>query len=128
MVRVRARKIAGIAREIPPTQVHGADPGDLAVVGWGSTYGSIREAVNQASAKGWRVGHVHLRHLNPLPPDLGEVLRRFSKVLVPEMNLGQLIRLIRAEYLVDAVGLNKIQGLPFKASEILNKIQRMLEA
>jgi len=128
MVRVRARKVAGIAQEIPPTAVHGPASGDLLVLGWGSTFGSIREAVNNAQAKGLAVSHVHLRYLNPLPPDLGDILARFKKVLIPEMNLGQLVRIIRAEYLVDAVGLNKIQGLPFKASEIGNKIQRMLEA
>jgi len=128
MVRVRARKIAGITQDIPATAVHGPASGDLVVVGWGSTFGSIREAVNQAQKRGQAVSHVHLRHLNPLPPDLGDVLRRFTRVLVPEMNLGQLVRVLRAEYLVDAVGLNKMQGLPFKASEIAQRIQRMLEA
>ena len=128
MVRVRARKVAGIVREIPPTAVHGPQAGDLLVLGWGSTFGSIRDAVNQAQGKGLSASHVHLRYLNPLPPDLGDVLSRFKKILIPEMNLGQLVRVIRAEFLVDAVALNKIQGLPFKASEILHKIQRMLEA
>jgi 2-oxoglutarate ferredoxin oxidoreductase subunit alpha len=127
MVRVRARKVAGIVREMPPTPVHGSASGDLLVVGWGSTFGSIREAVNQARKKGQAVSHVHLRYLNPLPSDLREILGRFRRVLVPEMNLGQLIRVLRAEYLVDAVGLNKIQGLPFRATEIGNKIQRMLQ-
>ena len=127
MVRVRARKIAGIVREIPPTEVHGPSKGDLLVVGWGSTFGAIREAVNHAQTKGQAVSHIHLRFLNPLPPDLGEILGRFDRVLVPEMNMGQLVRLLRAEYLVDAVGLNKIQGLPFKSSEISQKIERILE-
>ena len=127
MVRVRARKIAGIAAEIPPTEVHGAPQGDLLVIGWGSTYGSIAAAVQEAQRQGKAVSQVHLRYLNPLPADLGDILGRFKKILVPEMNLGQLVKVLRAEYLVDAVGLNKIQGLPFKVSEIVSRINRMME-
>jgi 2-oxoglutarate ferredoxin oxidoreductase subunit alpha len=127
MVKLRARKIAGIAAEIPPTEVQGAPEGDLLVVGWGSTFGSIAAAVNEVQQLGKAVSHVHLRYLNPLPADLGDVLARFKKILVPEMNLGQLVRLLRAEYLVDAVGLNKVQGLPFKVSEITSSILRALE-
>ncbi|GIW40503.1 MAG: oxidoreductase [Candidatus Binatia bacterium] len=126
MVRVRARKIAGIVREIPPTSVFGPDRGDLLVVGWGSSFGSIRAAVENCLARGRAVAHVHLRFLNPLPPDLGSILSRYGRVLVPEMNLGHLLRVLRAEYLVDAVGLNKIQGLPFRVAEIENKIERLL--
>jgi 2-oxoglutarate ferredoxin oxidoreductase subunit alpha len=128
MVRVRARKIAGIAAEIPPTEVYGAPQGDLLVIGWGSTYGAITAAVRDLQGAGKSVSHIHLRYLNPLPGDLGDIIRRFKKVLVPEMNLGQLVKVLRAEYLVDAIGLNKIQGLPFKVSEITNRINRMLEA
>jgi len=128
MVRVRARKIAGIAAEIPPTEVYGAPDGDVLVIGWGSTYGAITAAVQDLQGAGKSVSHVHLRFLNPLPADLGDVIRRFKRVLVPEMNLGQLVKVLRAEYLVDAVGLNKIQGLPFKVSELTNRINRMLEA
>jgi 2-oxoglutarate ferredoxin oxidoreductase subunit alpha len=128
MVRVRARKVAGIAAEIPATPIHGDPEGDLLVVGWGSTYGSIASAVRTARTEGKRVSHVHLRYLNPLPSDLGSILTRFKKVLVPEINLGQLVRVLRAEYLVDAIGLNKIQGLPFRVSEVTNRINRMLEA
>lgn len=128
MVRVRARKVAGIAAEIPPTQIHGDDEGDLLLVGWGSTFGAIAAAVKTVRSEGKRVSHVHLRHLNPLPSDLGEILGRFKKVLVPEINLGQLVRVLRAEYLVNAIGLNKIQGLPFRVSEITARINRMLEA
>jgi 2-oxoglutarate ferredoxin oxidoreductase subunit alpha len=127
MVRVRARKIAGIVRDIPPTDVHGAPSGDLLVVGWGSTYGAIESATRALRDAGHAVSHVHLRYLNPLPADLGDVLRRFSQVLVPELNMGQLVRLLRAEYLIDAVGLNKIQGQPFKVAEIVSKATRMLE-
>ncbi len=128
MVRVRFRKIAGIAREIPPTPINGAPEGDLLLLGWGSTYGSLEAATRTLNDQGHRVGHVHLRFLNPLPRDLGDILGRFRRVLVPELNMGQLVKLIRAEYLVDAVGLNKIQGQPFKISEIVSKAQKMMEA
>jgi 2-oxoglutarate ferredoxin oxidoreductase subunit alpha len=128
MVRVRHRKIAGIAREIPPTEVHGPEKGDLLVIGWGSTYGAIESATRALREEGEKVSHVHLRHLNPLPPDLGDIAARFEKVLVPELNLGQLVKVLRAELLVDAVGLNKIQGQPFKVSEITAKAHRLLEA
>src|SRR5215813_9211901 len=104
MIRTRARKVAGIARDIPPTEVFGPATGDLLILGWGSTYGPLREAVRQLDAEGRSVAHAHLRHLNPLPADLGAILGRYGQVLVPEMNLGQLVRIIRAEYLVDAVG------------------------
>ena len=128
MVRLRARKIAGIAREIPATEIFGdRDGGDLVVLGWGSTFGPIREAIKQMRAKGKKVSQVHLRYLNPLPSDLGEVLHRFKKVMVAEMNMGQLLKLVRAEYLIDAVGCNKIQGRPFKVSELAGRIGRALE-
>jgi 2-oxoglutarate ferredoxin oxidoreductase subunit alpha len=128
MVRLRARKIAGIAREIPPTQVFGDEKGgDLLVVGWGSTQGTLREAVGNMRGKGKSVSHVHLRYLNPMPSDFGDILRRFKKVMVAEMNMGQLLKMIRADYLIDAVGCNKIQGRPFKVSEIESRILRALE-
>jgi 2-oxoglutarate/2-oxoacid ferredoxin oxidoreductase subunit alpha len=128
MVRTRARKIAGIAREIPPLEIFGdSSGGDLVVLGWGSTFGPIREAVKQVREKGRKVSHIHLRYLNPLPKDLGEKLRRFKQVLVPEMNMGQLLKLIRAEFLIDAAGFNKIQGRPFKVGEIVTRITRALE-
>jgi 2-oxoglutarate ferredoxin oxidoreductase subunit alpha len=128
MVRLRARKIAGIVREIPPIEVFGdQDGGDLVVVGWGSTYGTIREAVTGLRDKGKSVSHIHLRYLNPLPKDFGEVLKRFKKVMVAEMNLGQLLKMIRADYLIDAIGCNKIQGRPFKVSELTTRIMRTLE-
>lgn len=127
MVRVRYRKMAKITQEIPPTKIDGPEKGKLLVIGWGSTYGSITSAVKEFQTQGKSVSHVHLRFLNPLPADLGEIIGRFEKVLVPEMNMGQLLRVLRAEYLVDAVGLNKIQGRPFKVSEISAKIARMLE-
>src|SRR5216683_2909827 len=127
MVRMRARKIAGIAREIAPTEVFGDATGDLLVLGWGSTFGPIREGVKQVREKGKRVSHVHLRYLNPLPPDLEETLKRFKQVMIAEMNMGQLLKMVRADYLIDAFGFNKIQGRPFKVSEIVNRINRALE-
>ncbi|MGH7924897.1 MAG: 2-oxoacid:acceptor oxidoreductase subunit alpha [Candidatus Binatus sp.] len=127
MVRTRARKIAGIAREIPTTQVFGDADGDLVVLGWGSTYGPIREAVKHVRAKGKKVSQIHLRYLNPLPRDLEDTLKRFKQVMIPEMNMGQLLKMVRADYLIDAFGFNKIQGRPFKVSEIENRINRALE-
>lgn len=127
MVRTRDRKISGITRDIPASVVDGASQGDVLLVGWGSTYGSISAAVKELVAAGESVGHLHLRYLNPLPPDLGDVLKRFRRVIVPEMNLGQLIKLLRAEYLVDASGLNKVQGRPFKVSEIVAGVRKVLE-
>jgi 2-oxoglutarate ferredoxin oxidoreductase subunit alpha len=127
MTRARARKVAAVAQDIPATAIRGDQAGDVLVVGWGSTYGSIAAAVDEVRARGKKVSHVHLRYLNPLPPDLGGILRRFKTVLVPEMNMGQLLTILRATYLVDAVGQNKIQGQPFKVSEISGKILRLLE-
>ena len=127
MTRAREGKVAAVAQEIPPTVIHGDERGDLVMVGWGSTYGAIAAALNDLRAAGKKVSHVHLRYLNPLPPDLGDILRRFKQVLVPEMNLGQLRMILRATYLVDAAGLNKIQGQPFKVSEIVGEALRLLE-
>ena len=126
MVRLRAEKIARIADDIPPVRVMGKDTGRLLVVGWGSTFGAIASAVEELQAKGQPVSSIHLRYLNPFPANLGDVLKRFDKVLVPELNLGQLRTLIRARYLVDAIGLNKVQGKPFRVSEITKAIEGIL--
>jgi 2-oxoglutarate ferredoxin oxidoreductase subunit alpha len=126
MVRLRARKVAGIARDLPPTEVFGpADP-DLLVVAWGSTFGAVRQAVIELQEAGHSVSQVHLRHLNPLPADLGDILGRARRVLVPEINLGQLVRVLRAEYLVPAIGYQKVQGRPFKVSELVTRCTRLL--
>jgi len=122
MVEVRAAKVEGIARDIPPLEVAGPEQGDLLIVGWGSTYGSIVQAREKAAAEGRSVAHVHLRHLNPFPSDLGDILKRYKTILVPEMNLGQLSRLLRERYLREVVPLNKVQGKPFKVSEIYDRI------
>jgi 2-oxoglutarate ferredoxin oxidoreductase subunit alpha len=126
MVRLRAAKVEAVAQEIPDVVPAGDPDGDLLLVGWGSTYGSITAALRAQREKGRRVGHVHLRHLNPLPRNLGAVLARYKKVVVPEMNMGQLVWMLRAKYLVDAQGFNKIQGKPFKQAEIEGKIEEVL--
>jgi 2-oxoglutarate/2-oxoacid ferredoxin oxidoreductase subunit alpha len=128
MVRLRAEKVEMVAAEIPDLEPEGAAAGDLLIVSWGSTHGAITAAVKAQIAKGnRRIGHVHLRYLNPLPRNLGDVIKRYKQVLVPEMNMGQLLIVLRAKYLVDAHGYNKIQGKPFKQAEIEQKIEEMLD-
>jgi 2-oxoglutarate ferredoxin oxidoreductase subunit alpha len=127
MVRLRAEKVERIARDIPPLEVHGEPGGDLLVIGWGSTAGAIHGAVNSAQKLGLSVSRAHLRYLNPFPANLGEVLSRFERVLLPEMNLGQLALLLRARYLKDVQSLTKVQGQPFTRQEILDKILEILE-
>src|SRR5215813_4049321 len=126
MVRIRAAKVEAIAQDIPDIVPAGDPEGDLLIVAWGSTHGSITAAVNSQREQGHRIGHVHLRHLNPFPRNLGDVLKRYKKVLVPELNMGQLLWLLRARFLVNAIGLNKIQGRPFKQAELEQKISELL--
>ena len=126
MVRIRAAKVAAIAQDIPNVLPAGDPEGDLLIIAWGSTSGSITAALKAQRAKGRKIGHLHLRHLNPLPSNLGDILKRYRKVLVPELNMGQLLWVLRAKFLVDAVGLNKIQGRPFKQNELEQKIEEML--
>ena len=127
MVRLRAEKVDLVANEIPDVMPEGDSSGDLLIVAWGSTHGAITAALKVQRKKGHRIGHVHLRHLNPLPRNLGEVIKRYKQVLVPEMNMGQLVMVLRAKFLVDAQGYNKIQGKPFKQIEIEQKIEEILE-
>jgi 2-oxoglutarate ferredoxin oxidoreductase subunit alpha len=122
MTELRAAKIDAIRRDIPPITVHGDADAKILVLGWGSTFGAIRAGVLNARRNGLSVAHAQIRHLNPLPPDLGDVLEGREVVLVPELNSGQFSKLIRAEYLVDAVTLSKIQGDPFKSGEIEDKL------
>jgi 2-oxoglutarate ferredoxin oxidoreductase subunit alpha len=126
MVNVRAQKVANVARDIPPQQVVGPQTGDLLVLSWGGTYGACLTAVRRVQAAGGRVAHAHLRYLNPLPSDLGTILGRFKQVLIPELNSGQLRLVIRANYLREAVGLNKVQGRPFSVGEVVAKIQELI--
>jgi 2-oxoglutarate/2-oxoacid ferredoxin oxidoreductase subunit alpha len=126
MVRIRAAKVAGIVQDIPNALPVGDPEGDLLIVAWGSTHGSITAALKSQRAKGRKIGHLHLRHLNPLPANVGDILKRYKKVLVPELNMGQLLWVLRAKFLVDAIGLNKIQGRPFKQAELEQKIEEVL--
>jgi 2-oxoglutarate ferredoxin oxidoreductase subunit alpha len=128
MSGLRAAKIAGIAKSMPPQEVTGARTGKLLVIGWGGTYGAITTAVEALRDEGHDVSSTHLRYLNPLPPDLGDIIKGFDQVLVPELNLGQLSLLIRGHYLVDAKGMAKVQGKPFKVSEIREQILELLTA
>jgi 2-oxoglutarate ferredoxin oxidoreductase subunit alpha len=127
MVRTRAEKVEGIAQDIPEIVPEGDPSGDLLIVAWGSTAGPITAAMKPMREKGHRIGHVHLRYLNPLPRNLGDILKRYKRVLVPEMNMGQLVMILRAKFLVDAESYGKIQGKPFKQSEIEAKIEELLD-
>lgn len=126
MTNTRAQKVANVADDVPAQHVHGQLNGDLLVVSWGGTYGACVTAVDRLQREGCAVSHAHLRYLNPFPRNLGSLLRSFRHVLVPELNMGQLCTLLRAQYLVDAQGLNKVQGKPFNVREIVEKIRQML--
>ncbi|MBI1337944.1 MAG: 2-oxoacid:acceptor oxidoreductase subunit alpha [Phycisphaera sp.] len=127
MTELRAAKVARVADDVPALEPHGDRSGDLLVLGWGGTYGTITTAVDRARAEGKKVSAAHLRYLNPLPKNLGEVIKRFKKVLIPELNTGQLRIIVRGKFLVDARGLNKVQGKPFLVEEITQAIDLMLE-
>lgn len=128
MVNLRAEKVARIAQDIPDIEVFGEPEGELLVVGWGGTYGAITAAVEEVRARNLSVSSIHLRYLNPFPKNLGNILGRFEKILVPELNLGQLALLLRAKYLVPAISFGKVKGKPFKISEIIDKIEETLES
>ncbi len=126
MVRLRDRKVAGIAADIPELEVDEQDGARLLVLSWGGTYGPVAAGVRRIRKNGGAVAHAHLHHLNPFPRNTGDVLRRYERVLVPEINLGQLLQLVRAEFLVDAVGYNRVRGLPLRAGEVEEAIRVML--
>jgi len=128
MQQLRAAKVAGIADDIPPLEVFGPEQGELLILGWGSTYGAIRSAVERLTADGKSDAHAHLRHLNPFPKNTETVLRRYRRVLIPEVNLGQLLMLVRAKYLIDAVGYDRVRGKPFRIAEIVAEADRILGA
>ncbi|MEO1616373.1 MAG: 2-oxoacid:acceptor oxidoreductase subunit alpha [Planctomycetota bacterium] len=128
MVQTRADKVAKIAERIPKQEVFGDESGDLLVVSWGGTYGACHTAVQRCRQQGRRVSHAHLRYLNPFPSNLGDLLKSFDRVLVPELNMGQLSMLLRAKYLVDCIGFNKVQGKPFTVSELVEQIESNLPA
>jgi 2-oxoglutarate ferredoxin oxidoreductase subunit alpha len=127
MVRLRQAKIDGI--DVPDLEVDDRD-GDarVLVLGWGSTYGPIAAAVRRVRAAGGKIAQTHLRHLNPLPANTGEVLRSYDKVLLPEINLGQLALLLRARFLVDIISYNRVRGLPFKAAELAGVIRDVIDS
>lgn len=127
MINLRAAKVEKVTNDIPPQKLDGPPSGDLLVLSWGGTYGACATAVHNVQAKGKAVTHCHLKWLNPLPKDLGDILKRFKKVVVPELNLGQLRTIIRAKYLIDAIGLNKVQGKPFSVGEVVDKIEELLQ-
>ena len=127
MIRMRAEKVQRVIEEIPATEIYGEESGDLLLVGWGSTFGSIRSAAATLQSQGKKVSSVHIRHLHPLPPDLGDIFARFKTVAAPEMNLGQLAMLLRAKTLVDIKPITKLQGKPFKESELVEKSIEILE-
>jgi 2-oxoglutarate ferredoxin oxidoreductase subunit alpha len=128
MTRLRADKVQGIARDIPEQRVAlGEDRGELAVVGWGSTYGAIHQAVRRSMDADLRVSHIHIRHLAPFPANLHDLLLRFDRILVPELNNGQLVHLLRDQYLVPAVSLPKVTGRPFQVAELERAIRSELE-
>jgi 2-oxoglutarate ferredoxin oxidoreductase subunit alpha len=127
MVHVRAAKVAKVADDIEAPEVFGDPQGEAIVIGWGSTHGAIRDAVGRLRHEGRRIAHMHLRWLNPLPVELGEVLGRYRKVVVPELNLGQLVRVLRDRFLVDAVSLPRVQGQPFKAQQLTERIRGVLD-
>jgi 2-oxoglutarate ferredoxin oxidoreductase subunit alpha len=128
MVMNRCNKVAGIANHIPLQEVEGPASGKLLVLSWGGTFGAVRTAVENCIAQGKSVAHAHLRYMNPFPRNLGEIVKSYEKVLIPELNTGQLRLLIRAKYLVDAQGYNKIQGKPFLVHELVRKIDEALES
>jgi 2-oxoglutarate ferredoxin oxidoreductase subunit alpha len=128
MVRLRAQKVAGIAQDIPELEVDDPDGAETLVLSWGGTYGSVAAGVRRVRASRKQVAQAHLRYLNPFPRNTGEVVRRYEKILVPEINLGQLVKLIRAEFLVDATGFNLVRGIPFRASEVAEAIDAIVDA
>ena len=126
MTELRAQKVANITQDIPPTEILGVASGDLLILSWGGTYGSCRSAIERLQNEGKKVSLVHLRWLNPLPKDLGEILIRFKNILIPELNMGQLSKVVRAEYLVDAQGFNLVTGRPFRTADIVTKAQELI--
>jgi 2-oxoglutarate ferredoxin oxidoreductase subunit alpha len=127
MTLQRQKRVDAVADFIPDVKVFGEESGELLVLSWGGVYGSVRSGVKKSQEFGSNVSHVHLRYINPFPKNLGKVLKKFNKVLIPELNLGQLLTIVRAKYLVDAVGFNQVAGKPFSSNTVLNAIQSLLK-
>ena len=128
MTHLRTAKVEAVSKIIPPLHIIGKKTGKVLVIGWGGTHGAIASAVQSLVAEGFEVSSTNIRYLNPMPADLGELIKGFDKILIPELNTGQLALLIRAKFLVDAVSMTKIQGRPFKVSEIRERILELLNA
>jgi 2-oxoglutarate ferredoxin oxidoreductase subunit alpha len=126
--RVRAAKIERVAQDIGELDLSGPESGDVLIIGWGGTYGALRQGQQQLAAQGKQVSHAHLRWLSPLEPGLGKIIRNFKRVIVAELNMGQLRQILRATFLVDVIGLNKIQGQPFKVREVIEAVEVQLDA
>jgi 2-oxoglutarate ferredoxin oxidoreductase subunit alpha len=127
MVKAREAKVEKIADYIPEQELdNGPNEGDLLVIGWGSTYGTIKSAVVDLLEEGYSVSHAHIRYIRPFPKNLGDMIKRFKKVLVPEINNGQLVKILRDKYLVDAIPYNKIMGIPITKAELVDKMKEML--
>ena len=127
MVEIRAQKVANIANEIPPTEIFGESKGDVLILSWGSGHGASRAATESLLSENFKVGHASIKWISPLPSDLGTILKNYKKVLIPEVNTGQFRQIIRAEYLVDAIGLNEVQGKPLGASKIVEKVKDLMD-
>jgi 2-oxoglutarate ferredoxin oxidoreductase subunit alpha len=127
MVEIRAQKVANIANEIPPTEIFGESKGDVLILSWGSGHGASRAATESLLSENIKVGHASIKWISPLPSDLGTILKNYKKVLIPEVNTGQFRQIIRAEYLVDAIGLNEVQGKPLGASKIVEKVKDLMD-
>ena len=126
MVNNRQAKIEKVQTVIPELEIEGDKSGELLILSWGSTYGAIKEGIRKAAAGGYKASHIHIRHINPFPKNLGKILKKFKKVLIPEMNKGQLATVIRSTFLIDVIQYNKVKGQPFKIAEIENKIMEVL--
>jgi len=126
MTRIRAKKVENIAKKLPATQVFGEQSGDLLILGWGSTYGSIKTCTEKLLASGYKVGQVHLRHLNPMPNDLGSIAARFKHVMIPELNNGQFNMLFRSKFLIDTKAVNQMNTKPFNVSDLVRIAEEII--
>jgi 2-oxoglutarate ferredoxin oxidoreductase subunit alpha len=128
MVKIREEKVEKIAQFIPEQKLdNGPEKGKVLILGWGSTYGAIKSAVNELLAEGHEVAHAHLRYVRPFPKNLGDIIKNYDHLLIPEINNGQLIKIIRDKYMVDAKGYNKIMGIPITKGEIIDEVKKIIE-
>jgi 2-oxoglutarate ferredoxin oxidoreductase subunit alpha len=129
MVKLRQEKVDRVADFIPEQKIdNGAEQGDLLILGWGGTYGALKTSTIELIKQGYKVSHAHIRYLNPFPKNLGQLMSRFKKVVVPELNNGQLVKILRDKYFIDAIPYNKIQGQPFMTHEVVERMKEILQA